>query len=112
MSSHAHLHTRRRDHAAHVRHHRLGKDVVDEAVVADEPRVGDVLDAEAVVDVVLVLCRLDVDAALVALDAARLRVLHHRAPARLGLDVLLVAGRVPVGRHLAVVFNLRNTGKN
>ncbi len=102
-----HLHPGRGHHGAHVRHHRLGEDLVDEPVVAAESGVGHVLDAESVVDVVLVLGRLDVDPPLRALGAPRLGVLDDGAAAGLGLDVGLVGGGVLVHRHGPVVLSLK-----
>ena len=97
------LHAGRGDDGADVGDDDVAEDLVDEPVVADVAAVGHVLDRHAVVEVLLVLGRLDLDAPVglvlrrrAALAAARARAQPVRA------RVLVVAGllRFALGRHV------------
>jgi len=109
-----HLHPGCGDHTPHVWDHGLREDFVDEAMVPHVPGVSHVLHTQAVIGVLLILSRLNVDPPLgdLALSVDRradlllLRLLHHGLAPRLGLDVLLVRRAVVVGLQLGLVLPL------
>ena len=101
-----HLHPGRRHYVPHVGHHGLAENLVDETMVAVEPRMSNVLHAQSIVWVVFIFGGLNIDPSLRSSDSTWLRIFHNCSTTSLGLHVGLVGGCVAVERHGAVVLLL------
>ena len=91
---------------AHVGDHGLGEDLVDQAMVASEPRVSDMFDAEAIIRIFFIFGRLNINPPFGRSQTLGLGVLYDGVAPALGLHVGLIRWRALVNGHVAIVLLL------
>jgi hypothetical protein len=91
-------------HTAHIRNHRLGKDLIDETMIARKSGMGDVFYTQTVIGILFIFSWLNVNPPLSGPDAPGFRILDNWSSTTFGLHIGLVCWRATVHCHVAIIL--------